>query len=86
MAIDQKHIGRKYGPFKYEVGLEKMRDFAITVAGGVKCWGNNVGGGLGDGTAVQRNAPVDVIGLATVVGPAARVPHALKPNSGRCPA
>lgn len=35
MAIDPKHIGRKYGPYQYEASLEKMRDFSITVAGGI---------------------------------------------------
>jgi acyl dehydratase len=35
MAIDPKHIGRKYGPFNYAVGLEKMREFAYAVTGGV---------------------------------------------------
>jgi acyl dehydratase len=35
MAIDKKHIGRKYGPYRYTVALEKIRDFAMTVAGGI---------------------------------------------------
>lgn len=35
MALDQKHIGRKYGPYKYEVGLEKLREFAYAVGGGI---------------------------------------------------
>jgi acyl dehydratase len=35
MAIDPKHIGRKYGPFTYVCGLEKMREFAYAVSGGV---------------------------------------------------
>ncbi len=35
MALDKKHIGKKYGPTRYEVGLEKMREFAYAVAGGV---------------------------------------------------
>lgn len=34
MAIDPKFIGRSYGPYKYEVGLEKVREFAYAVAGG----------------------------------------------------
>ena len=33
--IDPRHVGRRYGPYRYVVGLEEIRDFAVTVAGGV---------------------------------------------------
>lgn len=33
--IDPRHVGRRYGPFRYVVGLEEIRDFAVTLAGGV---------------------------------------------------
>ncbi|BDG08246.1 FAS1-like dehydratase domain-containing protein [Anaeromyxobacter paludicola] len=35
MAIDRKHLGRRYGPYRYAVGLEKLREFAVAVAGGI---------------------------------------------------
>ena len=35
MATNPKHIGKKYGPFTYAVGLEKMREFAYAISGGV---------------------------------------------------
>ena len=35
MPIDRKHLGRRYGPFTFEVGLERIRDFVAAVGGGV---------------------------------------------------
>jgi acyl dehydratase len=47
MAIDPKYVGKTYGPTKYVIGLEKMREFAYAVGGGVPSSG--FGAGAPDG-------------------------------------
>jgi alpha-tubulin suppressor-like RCC1 family protein len=40
---------------------------AITTSSGLRCWGENGQGQLGDGSTTDRDVPVDVVGLTDVV-------------------
>lgn len=35
MPIDRKHLGRRYGPYRFEVGRESVLDFVAATDGGV---------------------------------------------------
>jgi acyl dehydratase len=39
MAVDPSLVGRRYGPFRYTVGLEKLREYVAAISGGAPTLG-----------------------------------------------
>jgi alpha-tubulin suppressor-like RCC1 family protein len=67
-------VGLTSGVIAIEAGDDHT--CAVLAGGGVKCWGYNEYGQLGDGTTISRNIPVDVGGLiGKVTGVAAGWGH-----------
>jgi len=58
------------------VALGEYHTCALMSAGGVKCWGDNDDGQLGDGSMTERHTPVNVAGLAGATAIAAGDFHA----------
>ncbi|HET9048182.1 MAG TPA: hypothetical protein VFN29_04370 [Chiayiivirga sp.] len=46
-----------------QLAVGERHSCVVTEGGGVKCWGNNDDGQLGDGSTTSRDRPVQVVGL-----------------------
>ena len=54
---------------------------ALLSSGGMKCWGHNSRGGLGDNSTTERHTPVDVFGLTSGVGATTTTTTTLAPST-----
>ncbi len=50
-----------------QIAAGGLHTCAVTASGGVKCWGADNDGQLGDGGALQQLSPIDVVGLTAGV-------------------
>jgi alpha-tubulin suppressor-like RCC1 family protein len=66
LAVDNSPIrvfGLRAGVKQLSIG--PFEACVLTTAGGVKCWGENTYGAVGDGTNTNRDVPTDVLGLTS---------------------
>ena len=86
MALDKRFIGREYGPFVYEAGLEKMREFAYAVSGSIPSTGYSAKGppeGLHPLLHHEETAKASVYG-SVIAFPSFAVTFAIAPFGQAC--
>ncbi|MHB8874904.1 MAG: RCC1 domain-containing protein [Myxococcaceae bacterium] len=67
VSLSPRKVAGLDGGLEEVVGGSSIHSCAKTATGGVKCWGSNLVGQLGDGTTENRPSPVDVVGLTSNV-------------------
>ncbi len=68
-------VSRTYGASAIDVVARVTHTCALTADRNVRCWGENSGGQLGDGTKVDRSLSVPVAGLSNVLAIAVGYRH-----------
>lgn len=77
----------RWWPSAVDVGLGLYHSCAVLQHGGLRCWGDNDSGQLGDGTTADRAEPVPVVGIddaVQVVGGSGHTCALLGDGSVRC--
>jgi predicted aconitase with swiveling domain len=67
IPTDVTQLDQRIAAIAASRGIAQGSTCALTVDGGLKCWGDNSAGQLGDGTTTDRTVPTDVSGLAANV-------------------
>ncbi|MEZ5465682.1 MAG: hypothetical protein R3F22_10750 [Lysobacteraceae bacterium] len=69
-----------------DIASNATHSCALMAAGGVRCWGDNTNGKLGDGSSINRNVATPVVGLQDATGLSAGTWHSCAATRGgaRC--
>jgi len=85
MPIDRRHLGRRYGPYRFEVGRESILDFIAATDGGVPgrvfCTG---GASAAVRDAVEKPASPSAVPAPLVAPPTYAAVFAMQPFATAC--